>query len=59
MITLAAGILFCYDGYLYRTKMEANKPEGYVYPSIKDGWITMVAAIFFSVTEVYIIRPIL
>ena len=39
--------------------MMANMPKDYEYPAFQDGYITLIAAIFFSVTEVYIIRPIL
>lgn len=58
IFTLASGVLFWYDGIMYRNRMMAAAPKGYPYPMWSDLWLTGLAAILFSVTEVYIFRPL-
>ena len=58
-VTLGAGVAFGVDGYFnIRVPGMANAPEGYRYPQISDGWVTLVSGFIIWMSEHYFVHPV-
>ena len=51
-LTLCGLIPFTLKGYWFVLEAESKKPEGYVFPSIKDMQMTAIASVGFAILEI-------